>query len=84
MHDHVLPYVQDVKMPNKVCENLKKIFAVNSITRKLQFQQALNDIQQKDMSFKDYEEMKISLKIVQSIEDHYPSKRKFVFIHSCW
>ena len=34
--------------------NLKKIFATNTTTRKVQLRQELNNIQQKDMSVSDY------------------------------
>ena len=54
VHDHMLSHIRDAKTPKKAWENLKKIFAANTTTRKLQLWQELNNIQQKDMSVSDY------------------------------
>ena len=50
VHDHLLGYIREAKTPKEAWENLKKIFAVNTMARKLQLRQELNNIQQTDMS----------------------------------
>ena len=50
VHDHMLSYIREAKTPKKAWENLRKIFAVNTNTRKLQIHQDLTNIQQRDMS----------------------------------
>ena len=41
-------------MQEDAWENLKKIFATNTITRKLQLRQELSNVRQRDMSVADY------------------------------
>ena len=41
-------------MPKEAWSNLKKIFAANTATRKLQLRQELNNLQQRDMSITSY------------------------------
>ena len=54
IHDHMLGYIRDPKMPKEVRGNLKKIFTINTTARKLQLSQELNNVQQKDMSITSY------------------------------
>ena len=54
VHDHMLGYIRDAKMPKEVWENLRKIFAANTTARRLQLHQELNNIQQRDMSITTY------------------------------
>ena len=39
VHDHMLNYIREAKMPKEAWENLKKILAANTATRKLQLHQ---------------------------------------------
>ena len=50
VHDHMLSYIQESKTPKEVWGNLKKRFATNTTVRKLQLEQELNNMQQRDMS----------------------------------
>ena len=52
--DQMLNYIKDAKAPKEAWENLKKIFAASTTTRKLQLRQELNNIRQRDMSVTDY------------------------------
>ena len=54
VHDHMLGYIREAKTPKEAWENLKKIFAANTMTHKLQFCQELNNVQQRDMSITRY------------------------------
>ena len=54
VHDHMLGYIREAKMPKQVWENLKKIFAANTAAQKLQLRQELNNLQQRDMSITSY------------------------------
>ena len=54
VHVHMLRHIRDAKTPKEVWRNLKKIFAANTATGKLQLRLELNNIQQKDMSLSDY------------------------------
>ena len=54
VHDQMLGYIRDAKMPKEAWENLKKIFAASSTAWKLQLRQELNNIQQKNMSITVY------------------------------
>ena len=54
VHDHMLGYIQDAKIPKEAWGNLKKIFAANMAARKLQLRQELINIQQKDLSITNY------------------------------
>ena len=54
VHDHMLGYIQDAKTPKEAWGNLKKIFAGNTTTRKLQLSQQLNNIQLSDMCIVNY------------------------------
>ena len=47
VHDHMLGYIRDAKMPKEAWENLRKVFAANTTARRLQLRQELNNIQQK-------------------------------------
>ena len=47
--EQLLSYFRDAKTPKAARENLKKIFAASTTTRKLQHRQGLNSIQLKDM-----------------------------------
>ena len=46
IHDHMLGYIRDSKTPKEAWEKLKKIFAANTVARKLQLRQELNNVQQ--------------------------------------
>ena len=50
----MLGYIRDAKMPKEAWENLYKIFAANTTTRRLQLCQELNNIQQREMSITTY------------------------------
>ena len=50
----MLGYIREEKTPKEGLENLKKIFAANTTTRKLQLRQELNNIQLRDMSITSY------------------------------
>ena len=54
VHDHMLGYIDETKTPKEAWENLRKIFAANTTTRKLQLCQELNNIQQRDMYITSY------------------------------
>mgnify|MGYP002775570664 CR=1 FL=1 len=54
VHDQMLGYIKDAKTPKVAWENLRKIFAASTTTRKLQLRQELNNIRQRDMSVTDY------------------------------
>ena len=54
VHHHILSHIRDAKTPKEAWENLKKIFAADTSTRKLQLRQELNNIRQKEMSMMDY------------------------------
>ena len=54
VHDHMLVYIRESKTPKEAWGNLKKIFAANMATRKLQLRQELNNMQQRDMSITGY------------------------------
>ena len=49
----MLGYIRDAKTLKAAWENVKKIFVVDTMARKLQLRQELNNIQQKDMSVVD-------------------------------
>ena len=61
----MLGYIQEAKMPKEAWGNLKKIFATNTVARKLQLHQELNNIQQKDMLVTNY-----TLKIKEQCDSH--------------
>ena len=44
VHNQMLSYIRDAKSPKESWENLKKIFAASTSTRKLQLWQELNNI----------------------------------------
>ena len=50
----MLGYIHEAKTPKEAWENLRKIFAANTTTRKLQLRQELNNIQQRDISITSY------------------------------
>ena len=52
--NHTLGYIRDAKTPKEAWENLRKIFAKNTTTRRLQLHQELNNIQQRDISITTY------------------------------
>ena len=54
VHDHMLGYIRDSKTPKEAWEKLKKIFASDTATRKLQLRQELNNMLQRDMSITGY------------------------------
>ena len=54
VHDHMLGYIREAKMPKEAWGNLKKIFVVNTTATKLQLRQESNNIQQRDMSIGSY------------------------------
>ena len=54
IHNHMLGYIRETKMPKEAWENLRKIFAAKTIARKLQLRQELNNVQQRDMSITSY------------------------------
>ena len=50
----MLGYICESKTPKEAWEKLKKIFAANTVARKLQLRQELNGIQQRDMLITGY------------------------------
>ena len=54
VHDHILGYIREAKTSKETWGNLKKIFATNTTTHKLQLWQGLNGIQQRYMSIASY------------------------------
>ena len=50
----MLGYIREAKKMKEAWGNLRKIFAVNTTTRKLQLHQELNNIQQRDKSITSY------------------------------
>ena len=54
VHEHMRGNIHEAKTPKEAWENLRKIFAANTITRKLKLRQELNNIQQRDMSITSY------------------------------
>ena len=50
LHDQMLSYIKDAKLPKDAWENLKRVFTANTTTRKLQLCQELNDVRQGGMS----------------------------------
>mgnify|MGYP002776101311 CR=1 FL=1 len=48
IHDHMLSYIREARMPKEAWGNLKKIFVPNTTARKLQLRQELN-IYQRDI-----------------------------------
>ena len=54
VHDHMLGYIQEAKVPKEAWENLKKIFAANTMTRKLQLHQEVKNIQKRNMFVTSY------------------------------
>ena len=54
VHGHILSYIRDAKAQKEAWENLRKIFAANITTRRLQLRQELNNIQQRDMTITAY------------------------------
>ena len=54
VHDHMLGYIRESKTLKEAWGNLKKIFAANTATRKLQLGQELKNMQWKDMSIANY------------------------------
>ena len=54
LHDYMLDYIREAKTLKEPGENLKVIFAANTIARKLQSYQELSNVQQKDMSITSY------------------------------
>ena len=52
--DQLLNYIRDAKMPKDAQTNLKKVFVASTTARKLQLQQELNNVRQKDLSVGDY------------------------------
>ena len=54
VHNHMLGFICKAKTPKEAWGNLKKIFAANTATRKLQLWKEVNNIQQKDMSITSY------------------------------
>ena len=54
VHDQMLGYIRDAKTSKDASENLKKIFAASTMTRKLQLRKKLNSIRETDISVTDY------------------------------
>ena len=54
VHNQMLGYINDAKLPKDAGENMKKVFAASIMARKLQLRQDLNNIQQRDMLVADY------------------------------
>ena len=54
VHDHMFGYIREAKTAKEEWRNLKKIFTANTIARKLQLRQELNNIQQRDISISNY------------------------------
>ena len=54
VHDHMLDYIREAKMPKDAWENLEKILVANTTTRKLLLRQELNNLQQRDTSITSY------------------------------
>ena len=52
--EQLLSYIRDAKTPNGVWENLKKIFAASTTPKKLQLQQELSNLRERDLSVDDY------------------------------
>ena len=52
--EQLLSYIQDAQTPKGAWENLKKIFAASTTARKLQLQQELSNLRQRDLSVTDY------------------------------
>jgi hypothetical protein len=52
--EQLLYYIRDVGTPKTAWENLKKIFAASTTARKLQLQQELSNLRQRDLSVADY------------------------------
>ena len=52
--NHTLGYIRDAKTPKEAWENLRKIFAKNTTTRRLQLHQELSNIPLRDMSITSY------------------------------
>ena len=50
----MLGYLKDAKSSKDASGNLKRVFATNTTTRKLQLKQELNNVRQGDMSLIDY------------------------------
>ena len=50
----MLGYIRDAKTSKDASENLKKIFAASTMTRKLQLRKKLNSIRETDISVTDY------------------------------
>ena len=54
VHDYIVGYIRGAETSKETWENLRKIFAAKTTTRKLQLHQELNSIQQRDMSITSY------------------------------
>ena len=54
MGEQLLSYIRDAKTPKDAWGNLKKIFTASTIARKLQLQQELSNLRQRDLSVNDY------------------------------
>jgi hypothetical protein len=52
--DQLLSHVQDAATPKTAWQNLKKVFAASTTTRKLQLRQELSNLRQCDLSVADY------------------------------
>ena len=54
VHDQMLGYIRDAKMPKEAWENLKKISAASTTARMLELRQELNSIRKRDMLVTEY------------------------------
>ena len=52
--EQLLSYVRDAQTLKGAWENLKKVFAASTTARKLQLQQELSNLRQRDLSVADY------------------------------
>ena len=64
VHDHILGYIREAKTSKEAWGNLKKIFAANSVARKLQLRHKLKNLQQRNMSISSY-----TLKKIKELRD---------------
>jgi hypothetical protein len=84
VHDHMLSHIHDAKTPKEAWENLKKMFAANTTTRKLQLWQELNNIRQKDMTVSETRWFKYAWAASHNDSIHYGWKswREKTLLHS--
>ena len=76
--EQLLSYIRDAKTPKGAWENLKKIFATSTTARKLQFEQELSNLRQRDLSVADYtskiKDISDSLASIE-VKIHYESSK---------